>query len=423
MQNISPENQPKGYAEMMRALEKEKQAEQERLAANAAAPAPKQNKIASFFGFGKKQDSTIISKPTEFKRVNHVEVDPSTGSGLKGLPKEWESALAAAHITKEEAINNKEAVLEILNFHFTGNQTPLPSRMSLQRNVKEAAYMRYDDPMKIFRGINQRLGEGASGAVYKATDPRDGKKVAIKVCPASDLDNLKNELALQRMSKHPNIVTLHECYLYRDQLWIIMELMDIGALTEILGPDIDFPESHIAYVCENMLKGLSVLHMNNKIHRDIKSDNVLLDLQGHVKLADFGFAVGLTKEETKRKSVVGTPFWMAPELIRGQEYDCKVDIWSLGITAIEMAEGEPPHYHEQPLRALLLITTSGSPTLKNPAKWSENFKNFLALCLDTDVSKRGTAQELLTHPFLASACKPEEFADFARRIIALRKQN
>ena len=129
-----------------------------------------------------------------------------------------------------------------------------------------------------------------------------------------------------------------------------MELMDAGCLTEILGPEINFPETHIAYVCRNVLQALSYLHSTNKLHRDIKSDNVLLNSQGEVKLADFGFAAGLTKEADKRKSVVGTPFWMAPELIRGSSYDGSVDIWSLGITALEMADGEPPHYREPPLR-------------------------------------------------------------------------
>ena len=129
-----------------------------------------------------------------------------------------------------------------------------------------------------------------------------------------------------------------------------MELMDAGCLTEILGHDIDFKEKYIAYVCVNILQALSYLHRNNKLHRDIKSDNVLINSKGEIKLGDFGFAIGLTKEHDRRKSVVGTPFWMAPELIRGAEYNGSVDIWSLGITCLEMADGEPPYYREPPLR-------------------------------------------------------------------------
>jgi len=129
-----------------------------------------------------------------------------------------------------------------------------------------------------------------------------------------------------------------------------MEFVHGGTLTEVLGPTIDFPEAHIAFVCKQMLMGLAYLHRQHRLHRDIKSDNILVGFNGAVKLADFGFAVGLTEEQDKRRSVVGTPYWMAPELIRGLEYDAKVDVWSLGITAIEMAEGEPPHLHEPPLR-------------------------------------------------------------------------
>lgn len=223
-----------------------------------------------------------------------------------------------------------------------------------------AALIREEDPLKVYVNINQRLGEGASGTVYKGTDSVTGERIALKVAPASDLKNLKNELALQRMCNQQNIVSIRDCYLWNDKLWvgnececevqIAMELMDAGCLTEILGPDIDFPETHIAYVCKNVLTALSYLHRNNKLHRDIKSDNVLMNTKGEIKLADFGFAVGLTQEENRRKSVVGTPFWMAPELIRGAAYDGSVDIWSLGITALEMADGEPPYYREPPLR-------------------------------------------------------------------------
>ena len=185
---------------------------------------------------------------------------------------------------------------------------------------------------------------------YKGTNLTTGECVALKVSPASDLQNLKNELALQRLCSHENIVALRDCFLWNNRLWIAMELMDAGCLTEILGPDIDFPEECIAYVCRNILQALAYLHRNNKLHRDIKSDNVLINSKGEIKLADFGFAVGLTKEHDRRKSVVGTPFWMAPELIRGAEYDGSVDIWSLGITCLEMADGEPPYYREPPLR-------------------------------------------------------------------------
>jgi serine/threonine protein kinase len=209
--------------------------------------------------------------------------------------------------------------------------------------------------------------------------------------------------------------------------------------------------------------GLAYLHRNHKLHRDIKSDNILVDFTGAVKIADFGFAVGLTEEQDKRRSVVGTPYWMAPELIRGLEYDAKVDVWSMGITALEMAEGEPPHLHEPPLRvsnvyplprcggtfsnvvadlvqALLLITTQSSPTLKAD-KWSAKFRHFLKCSLHMDPVKRASSEQLLLvctpcyisdalttrsmrlvlqHPFIQTACTQSEFSKFASHILTAR---
>jgi len=165
----------------------------------------------------------------------------------------------------------------------------------------------------------------------------------------------------------------------------------------------------IAHVCLQTLDGLKYIHSLHRIHRDIKSDNILVGAKGEVKLADFGYAAQLTEQKSKRNTIVGTPYWMAPELIRGQEYGIKVDIWSLGIMAMEMAEGEPPYMDFPPLRALFLITTKGIPPLKETDKWSPEFQDFVAQCLEKDADKRSDANALLSHPFLKTACKPNEF--------------
>lgn len=189
----------------------------------------------------------------------------------------------------------------------------------------------------------------------------------------------------------------------------------------MLGPTVPFPEACIAFVTRVLLEGLAFLHTQKRLHRDIKSDNVLVDFNGSVKIADFGFAVGLSEEADKRKSVVGTPFWMAPELIRGSEYDGKVDVWSLGITALEMAEGEPPYLKELPLRALFLIASAASgPALREPHSWSQAFNGFLARALDPNPATRATAEELLKHPFIATACSMADFARFASHILRAR---
>ena len=147
----------------------------------------------------------------------------------------------------------------------------------------------------------------------------------------------------------------------------------------------------------------------HRIHRDIKSDNILLGMDGSVKVADFGYAAQLTQKQQKRNTVVGTPYWMAPELIRGYDYGTKVDVWSLGVMMIEMAEREPPYMDLPPLRALFLITTKEFPGLKEPEKWSSDFADFVGKCLKKEIKDRPEAADLLNHPFLKKSCAPEDF--------------
>ena len=175
-------------------------------------------------------------------------------------------------------------------------------------------------------------------------------------------------------------------------------------------------------MCAEMAQGLMFMHKSFRLHRDIKSDNVLVNFDGQVKLADFGFAVNLTSEESKRTSVVGTPYWMAPELIKAEKYDTSVDIWSLGITLIEMAEGEPPFMSLPVLKALLTITTRPPSTLKSKSSWSQAMQDFLAKCLVANPRKRASAEELLSHPFLEKACTQEEFADFVKDKLMKKKK-
>jgi len=194
--------------------------------------------------------------------------------------------------------------------------------------------------------------------------------------------------------------------------------MGSGCLTEVLEQyenGIKMTEQMISFTCKQTLEGLSYIHSLHRIHRDIKSDNILLGNDGSVKLADFGYAAQLTQQKQKRNTIVGTPYWMAPELIRGQNYDQKVDLWSLGIMIMEMAEGEPPYMEFPPLRALFLITTKGIPDLKEPSKWSNEMKNFLSKCLEKDPEARPDATEMLKHPFMKKACNPSELGMIAKQ--------
>jgi len=278
-----------------------------------------------------------------------------------------------------------------------------------------------DDPEKTYLNA-EKIGEGAAGEVFLATRTGTSDKVAIKKMDIQK-ENLKllvTEIGIMKTSVHKNIVTYYDTFVIGQKLWLVMEYMDSGCLTDILEEynNVPLSESHIAYFCRETLQGLKYMHSLDRIHRDIKSDNLLLNMKGEIKIADFGYAAQLKGNKEKRTTIVGTPYWMAPELIRGQEYTSKVDVWSLGIMVMEMAEGEPPYMEFPPLRALFLITTKGIPGLRDPDKWTPVFSQFIAQCLDIDVDQRGSADGLLTHPFIGSACVPGEISHI---ILAARK--
>ncbi|KAH8101267.1 Pkinase-domain-containing protein [Cristinia sonorae] len=273
-----------------------------------------------------------------------------------------------------------------------------------------------DDPKQLYSKI-RKVGQGASGHVYVAKTLTTGKKVAIKEMDLSNQPRkelIVNEILVMKESQHPNIVNFLESYLVRsNELWVVMEYMEGGALTDIIENN-TLEEDQISSICLETCKGLGHLHSQSIIHRDIKSDNVLLDAQGHVKITDFGFCAKLTDQKSKRATMVGTPYWMAPEVVKQKEYGAKVDIWSLGIMAIEMIENEPPYLDEEPLKALYLIATNGTPTLKKPEALSRELKGFLSVCLCVDVKSRATAAELLEHEFLKKACALSGLAPLLR---------
>ncbi|KAI7228490.1 serine/threonine protein kinase [Hortaea werneckii] len=280
----------------------------------------------------------------------------------------------------------------------------------------------------------KKIGQGASGSVYVARirenapssmaqnltrqyGPRAQvaiKQMDLRSQPRKEL--IVNEIIVMKESRHDNIVNFLDAFLQEEtfELWVVMEFMEGGALTDIIDNNASISEDQIATICYETCKGLMHLHAQNIIHRDIKSDNVLLSSRGAVKITDFGFCAKLTEQRSKRATMVGTPYWMAPEVVKQKEYGSKVDIWSLGIMAIEMIESEPPYLNEEPLKALYLIATNGTPRLKKPEKLSKELKAFLSVCLCVDVKSRATAEELGRHEFLQHGCSLPSLSELLR---------
>jgi len=278
-----------------------------------------------------------------------------------------------------------------------------------------------EDPQARF-SIVDKLGEGAYGSVFKARDNRDGQMVAVKVLrhdrKKKTTDVLTREISVLQQCHSSYIVAYKGTFRQKNNIWIVMEYCDSGSLSDIIDYcEITLTEAQIAAAMKMALQGLTYLHSRRKIHRDLKAANILVTTKGDCKLADFGVSAEMKSTMEKRKTPIGTPHWMAPEVINSHQtkYDMKADIWSLGITAYELAVGAPPHAQANQMRAIYLISKSPPPTLPNAQKWSKEFQEFLTLCLQKNPTARADALTLLQCPFIARAGSSQIIADLVKQ--------
>ncbi|XP_023805775.1 traf2 and NCK-interacting protein kinase isoform X14 [Oryzias latipes] len=282
------------------------------------------------------------------------------------------------------------------------------------RSLDEIDLSALRDPAGIFELV-ELVGNGTYGQVYKGRHVKTGQLAAIKVMDVTgdEEEEIKAEInMLKKYSHHRNIATYYGAFIKKnppgmdDQLWLVMEFCGAGSVTDLIKntKGNSLKEEWIAYICREILRGLTHLHQHKVIHRDIKGQNVLLTENAEVKLVDFGVSAQLDRTVGRRNTFIGTPYWMAPEVIACDEnpdatYDFKSDLWSLGITAIEMAEGAPPLCDMHPMRALFLIPRNPAPRLKSK-KWSKKFQSFIESCLLKSHSQRPSTEQLLKHPFI-----------------------
>ena len=248
------------------------------------------------------------------------------------------------------------------------------------------------------------IGQGNYGRVYKVIHKKTGKIYSAKIAyieKTNEIESFKKEINILSQCNNQYIVHYYGSYIKGHQIWIILEFCDGGSLYELIKilPR-NLNEEEIASLIYMILKGLLFLHENKKIHRDVKSENILLTHEGIAKLADFGVSTQLMHSFSKKITKIGTPFYMSPEVIMQNKYDYKCDIWSLGITSIEMAEGEPPFSKVKGYWVLKKIITHPPKGLKNKEKWSKEFNDFVEKCLIYEPEKRPSAKELLEHPFI-----------------------
>jgi len=339
---------------------------------------------------------------------------------FEDLPKDLQKVVKGTKIPKELYSRHLEIILNILQFQCKVKfqsveekkrnmicpvNSPPPKTLDHRPIIDQDLLLSPENPKELYKTLKEE-GKGGFGTVFKAVSKLEGEKdkiVAIKVMPHGNEKERKfniAELSFLSFCKHPNIVKYYRSYKCDDELWAIMEYMEGGTLNQAV-KNYSFQEGQVAYVAREMLRGIEYLHSENFVHRDLKSSNVMMTVKGQIKLIDFGLCVDISNG--MKASMVGSPFWMPPEMIQRKPHDYKVDIWSLGICLMECANGHAPN-SKNSTRAMFVAATEGYPDpFEKPKLWSKDFKDFLSLCLQMEPENRPTASQLLHHPWISTA--------------------
>eukprot|EP01090_Pellita_catalonica_P022167 TRINITY_DN850_c0_g1_i1.p1 TRINITY_DN850_c0_g1~~TRINITY_DN850_c0_g1_i1.p1 ORF type:complete len:415 (-),score=49.50 TRINITY_DN850_c0_g1_i1:33-1277(-) len=374
----------------------------------------KRQDVISVLQFQKQlQHGTVANK--RFTTQISFDIEPTASQALR--PDRSKRLNVAQYENGRDRSASSDAAMQKKNYRSFSLKGAQSARLTLESNyvVKLGAgnlrlkdLVNPDDPTILYPSCRKRIGKGGFGEVFLSTNIKTNQRVAIKKMKMNKKNkeiHLTTEICIMKTCRHPNIVHFIDSYLVEDTVWVVMEYCGGGSLLDIveLWKSFKLAEDQMSYITRETLKGLQYMHSMDRIHRDIKSNNILLGLDGSVKLTDFGFAAQLTDTQQQRNTVLGTAFWMAPEVIRGRDYGTKVDVWSLGIMIMEMADGQPPYLNLTPTKALLYISTRGVPPLKTERNRSPEMIHFLKLCVTRREAKRADTNTLLNHAWIQKA--------------------
>lgn len=324
---------------------------------------------------------------------------------LERLPRDLREAIEKAGIDPQVCENNFPVLTRIFDY--------LYKKKVIHTDIAASSLFKKGDPTKVYKKIDSS-GQGGFGKVFLAKNVENKLTVAVKrISHISKKERFRNlaEIIFLKSFDHPNILRYAECYEWKDELWIVTEFMEGGTLKEAIAVR-KFTEGDISYIARQVLKALHYLHCRHIVHRDIKSSNIMLSVNGDVKIIDFGLTVDISKNPTNHTA--GSAHWMAPEVVLHKQYTCSADIWSFGLTLLECANRETPF--KSPLRAMLSVATGWSPCLDNPESWSTDFRSFLAACLAHDPTRRMLPEALYKLPFITKGPTREAFINSVHQI-------